>query len=334
MLQEATFTCVSTNPTWRDPFTGGNNTPTIAWTFQEYSTVNPVVADLLCLRSLVNRQFNITPSVFYHPGTQNTISDYASRQFHLAPDIFLSLFSETYSPQKSPGVWNTCHPPSKIVSSVISALRKQPFEMGMSPVRILSRNIMTGCPSAPKCRWTIFLKTRRTPLLRSFKCLDTGSVTNTTPHKCPVSGRTRLLQCGVLSPRLTSWKADETLKIYLGRTVGKLTSASPACSATMVSVTPLPPKAWKGISLGFCDGGCRPSLTGCLRSVYGGFTRHCPLLFSPFLRVYQDQLPPPHNPIPISRHAVSWCQWCHPSRHCCKCVPGILSNYYVPGHSK
>ena len=79
VLQEATFTFVGANPEWRAPFTGSDNTPTVNWTFREASTVNPVIADLLRLRSLVNRQFKITLSVFYHPGPQNTMDDYASR---------------------------------------------------------------------------------------------------------------------------------------------------------------------------------------------------------------------------------------------------------------
>ena len=99
VLQEAKFTFVSTYPTWQAPFTGSNNTSTVAWTFQEASIVKPVVADLFHLRSLVKLQFNITPSVFYHPGTQNTMVDDAYRQFYLATDIFLSLFHTTYSIQ-------------------------------------------------------------------------------------------------------------------------------------------------------------------------------------------------------------------------------------------
>ena len=79
VLQEATFPFVGTDPTWWAPLTGSDNTPTVAWTFQEASTVNPMGADLLRLESLVNCQFNITPSVFYHPGTQNTMADDASR---------------------------------------------------------------------------------------------------------------------------------------------------------------------------------------------------------------------------------------------------------------
>ena len=60
MLQEVVFTFVSANPEWKDPFTGSENTPTIAWMFQEAYTINTVVSDLLRLRYLVNRQFKIT----------------------------------------------------------------------------------------------------------------------------------------------------------------------------------------------------------------------------------------------------------------------------------
>ena len=103
--------------------------------------------------------------------------DGASRKCHLAPDIFLSLFSTTNSPQQSPGILYACQTPSEIVSLVISALRKHPFEVGVSPMRRRPINIIIGCPSAPKCRWTTCLKNRRTLLTRSFKCLDTISKT-------------------------------------------------------------------------------------------------------------------------------------------------------------
>ena len=151
VLQEATFNFVITNPAWRALFTGSDNTPTIAWNFWEASILNPVVYYLLRLRSLVNHQFKITPSVFYHPRTQETMADDASRKLHLAPDIFLSLFSTTYSPQQYLCMWHTYQPPSGIFPSVISVMRKQTFEVGISTVKILPRSIVTGCPSAQKC---------------------------------------------------------------------------------------------------------------------------------------------------------------------------------------
>ena len=168
------------------------------------------------------------------------MADDASSKFHVSPDIFLSLFYTTYSPQQSPGMWHAFHPPSKIVSLVISALRKQPFKVFVSPLKRLPRSIVTGCPSAPKCIWTKCLKTCRTPLSISCRCLVTGSVTDTTPHGCTVFGRTRLLWHGVLSPRPTSLRAAGTLGIRLGPTVGTSKNASPTCSATMGSRNPPP----------------------------------------------------------------------------------------------
>ena len=75
VLKEATFPFMCTIPAWRDPFTGSDNTPIVAWSFRESSTINPVVADLLRIRYLVNRKFCITPSVLYHPGPLNTMAD-------------------------------------------------------------------------------------------------------------------------------------------------------------------------------------------------------------------------------------------------------------------
>ena len=72
--------------------------PTVNWTFWEASTINSVVADLLRLQSLFNRQFNTTSSFFYRPGTKKTMADDASRQFRLAPDILLSLFPQLTHP--------------------------------------------------------------------------------------------------------------------------------------------------------------------------------------------------------------------------------------------
>ena len=56
-----------------------SGTPTVAWYFRESSTINPVVADLLIIWALMNRQFCITPSVFYHPGHLNTMAEFVMR---------------------------------------------------------------------------------------------------------------------------------------------------------------------------------------------------------------------------------------------------------------
>ena len=177
VLQEATFPFICPSPAWRAPFTGSNNNPTVAWYFRESSTINPVVADLLRIRFLVNRQFCITPFVFYRPGHLNTMVDDASRKFELDLTNFLSTFSSTYSPLHSPGSWHTCHPPSEIVSYVISALRKHAFEADTVPVTKLPTSTETGWTSAPKCRSTTHLRTQKFPLWKSFKCLESGFMT-------------------------------------------------------------------------------------------------------------------------------------------------------------
>ena len=66
-------------------------------------------------------------------------------------------------------MWHAFHPSSGIVHSLVSTLRKQSPRPVMSTVKRLPRSIVTGCPSAPKCRWTTCLRTRRTPLSRSFQ---------------------------------------------------------------------------------------------------------------------------------------------------------------------
>ena len=96
-LQEATFPFICPSPAWGAPFTGSDNTPTVAWSFGVSSTINPVVVDLLRIRALVYRQFCITPSVFYHPGNLNTMADDASRKFELDLTDFLYTLSSTYS---------------------------------------------------------------------------------------------------------------------------------------------------------------------------------------------------------------------------------------------
>ena len=134
VLQESTLPFICPSPAWRAPFTGSDNTPTVAWSFQESLTINLVVAYLFRIWALVNRQFCINPSVFYHPGHLNTMADDASRKFELDLTDFLSTFSSTYSPLQSPGSWHIFHPPSEITSFVISALRKHALEADTSPV--------------------------------------------------------------------------------------------------------------------------------------------------------------------------------------------------------
>ena len=206
VLHEATFPAVCESSEWRAPLSGSDNTPTVSWTFKEASTINPVVANLLRIRSITNTNASITPAVFYHPGTLNTMADDASRLFHLSNTSFLSTFSRKYTPQQSPSSWTLCLPPKDVISSVISALRGQQSEGVMFPTLAPSTSTSNGHPSAPTSKWTTGFQTLTHLPSNSFKCMDTGFVTDTTPSNL-VSGQTRLQRRGELSPRPTYWKA-------------------------------------------------------------------------------------------------------------------------------
>ena len=100
--QKATFSFIGQHSACGAPSTGSDNTSTAVWTFKETSTMNPTVADLLRIHSLVSRQFKIAPPVFYHTGPQNTMVNDALRRFDLSADPFLSFFTSTYLPLQYP----------------------------------------------------------------------------------------------------------------------------------------------------------------------------------------------------------------------------------------
>ena len=166
------------------------------------------------------------------------MADDASRKFELYLTDFLSTFSSNYLPLQSPGSWHTCHPPSEIVSLVISALRKHAFEADTSPVTKLPGSTETGWPSAPKCRTTTHSRTQKYPLWKSFKCLESGFMTKLSRTGCQGSGQTRLLRRGALLPRSTHWKAAPTPVSPLDPAAATWTNASPACSAIGGTRTP------------------------------------------------------------------------------------------------
>jgi hypothetical protein len=65
ILHEATFPEVCKLSSWYAPLTGSNDTPNVAWTFKEIAAINPVVANLLRICSIVNPNPALTPAVFY-----------------------------------------------------------------------------------------------------------------------------------------------------------------------------------------------------------------------------------------------------------------------------
>ena len=74
------------------PTSGINNTTTVVWTFREASTINPVMYNLLSIRSVHNILHMLTPSVLCHNLLLNTMSDDAYRYFDLPDNPFLELF--------------------------------------------------------------------------------------------------------------------------------------------------------------------------------------------------------------------------------------------------
>ena len=64
VLHEATLLAAVPEARLAAPRSGFDNTPTVSWSTKEASTINMVVADLLCLNALHSRQFFLNPSVF------------------------------------------------------------------------------------------------------------------------------------------------------------------------------------------------------------------------------------------------------------------------------
>ena len=98
VLQELVFHRIIRAPAWRNPTSGRNNTPTVDWAFKVSATINPVLANLLSIRSYHNRHHRLSPSVFYHLCKLNTISNDTSHRFNLSPCHFFAFFHSTYHP--------------------------------------------------------------------------------------------------------------------------------------------------------------------------------------------------------------------------------------------
>ena len=102
VIQESVLPAIIKAPVWWTPTSGSYNTSTIAWTFKEDSTINPIIYELLRIFSSQKLHHSLSPSIFYHPGLLNTMADDVSRWFDLSPHHFLNLFHSIYLTQ-SPG---------------------------------------------------------------------------------------------------------------------------------------------------------------------------------------------------------------------------------------
>ena len=101
VLHEATLLAAVHDARLAAPRSGSDRIPTISWSTKEASTINPVVADLLCLHALHSRQFFINPFVFYHAGIDNCMADDASRMFELSETSLLANMYSVYPQSQS-----------------------------------------------------------------------------------------------------------------------------------------------------------------------------------------------------------------------------------------
>ena len=108
------------------PRSGSDNTPTVSWSTEEASIINPVVAELLRPRALHSRQFFLNPSVFYHPGIKNRMADDAFHLFELSDTSLLVHMSAAYPQSQSS--WQISLLPPDLLSCAISTLRRKPCD--------------------------------------------------------------------------------------------------------------------------------------------------------------------------------------------------------------
>ena len=124
VLQEVTLLKSVPKARMAVPRSGPDNTPTVSWSTREASMINLVIADILRICALHSIKLFLNPSIFYHPGQENCMSDDASRLFYISDTEFLTHMS-TIHPQMRVS-WQVSLPPLELLSCVISTLRSKP----------------------------------------------------------------------------------------------------------------------------------------------------------------------------------------------------------------
>ena len=74
------------------------------WAFDKASNINPVVTDLLSIKSAHNSLHKLSLFVFYNLRPLNNMADHNSCRFYFITHPFIELFCFKYSPQ-SPNSW-------------------------------------------------------------------------------------------------------------------------------------------------------------------------------------------------------------------------------------
>ena len=173
VLHEATLPAAVPEARLAATRSGSDNTPTVSWSTKEASTINPVVADLLRLRTLHSRQFFINTSVFYHPGIDNCMADDASRLFELSDTSLLAHMSSVYPQSQS--LWTISLPPPDLISCVISTLHRSSCERELHKILASRGSTSSGETYAPPSRSILLSYIHPSVAPRSCKCTGTGS---------------------------------------------------------------------------------------------------------------------------------------------------------------
>jgi len=102
--------------------TGHDNTPAVHWQRKGSASTTSAPAYLLRLQALHQRYHRYLPQHFYLPGPANSMADDASRLNQLTDAQLLAHFDRLY-PQ--PQRWQMLRPRPEMISSTLSALRRQ-----------------------------------------------------------------------------------------------------------------------------------------------------------------------------------------------------------------
>eukprot|EP00804_Cyclotella_cryptica_P016988 CCRYP_001919-RB/>CCRYP_001919-RB protein AED:0.20 eAED:0.20 QI:0/-1/0/1/-1/1/1/0/330 len=153
----------------------GDNLNTTFWERKGSTTTDSAPAYLLRLFGIHQRFHRYVPRFDYIAGPSNPIADSLSRDFHLSMSDLISRLTHLFPQTAGYQVWT---PPSKLVSAIISTLRRKqsPKEYLLVVPKNPSPTTATGSISPLTWASTPFSKPSRTKYL-SYKSSDSEFVT-------------------------------------------------------------------------------------------------------------------------------------------------------------
>eukprot|EP00804_Cyclotella_cryptica_P000504 CCRYP_018527-RB/>CCRYP_018527-RB protein AED:0.20 eAED:0.20 QI:0/-1/0/1/-1/0/1/0/268 len=182
----------------------GDNLNTTFWERKGSTTTDSAPAYLLCLFGIHQRFHRYVPRFDYIAGPSNPLADSLSRDFHLSMSDLISRLTHLFPQTAGYQVWT---PPSKLVSAIISALRRKqsPKEYLLVVPKNPSPTAATGSISPLNWASTPFSKPSRTKYL-SYKSSDSKFVTaNLHATKIPSSLDRLKITYGQLPRRSLQW---------------------------------------------------------------------------------------------------------------------------------